>query len=61
MLCLTRYPGQDVWIGSAIRVRVLEARGPQVRLGIEAPPEFVILRQELRQEGAASTEQGSRR
>jgi carbon storage regulator len=43
MLVLSRKAGESITIGQNIRVTVLEIRsGNQVRLGIEAPPEFLI-------------------
>ncbi|OGP61700.1 MAG: hypothetical protein A2V67_12130 [Deltaproteobacteria bacterium RBG_13_61_14] len=47
MLILTRKIGQSIIINGHIRVTVQGIRGRQVRLGIEAPPEIPILRQEL--------------
>lgn len=47
MLILTRHLGQVIHIGDAITVTVLGIRSGQVRLGIEAPPDVQILREEL--------------
>ncbi len=47
MLILTRRIGEGVIIGDDVRVVVLEVRGKQVRLGIEAPIEVVVLRDEI--------------
>ena len=47
MLVVTRKPRQWITIGDNIRVFVIEVSGQQVRLGIEAPPEVVILRNEI--------------
>lgn len=47
MLILTRRIGEGVIIGDDVRVVVLEVRGKQVRLGIEAPLEVVVLRDEI--------------
>ena len=47
MLIVTRRVGEAVVIGEHIEVRVLEAHGRQVRLGIEAPASVVVLREEL--------------
>ena len=44
MLVLTRRLGEGIAIGSGIRVVVL---GIQVRLGIEAPPQTEIYRDEI--------------
>jgi flagellar assembly factor FliW len=47
LLILTRRIGEGVIIGDDVRVVVLEVRGKQVRLGIEAPHEVVVLRDEI--------------
>ena len=47
MLILTRKIGESIIIGDNIRVAVLEVRGRQIRLGIEAPPDIVVLREEI--------------
>jgi carbon storage regulator CsrA len=47
MLILTRKAGESLVIGESIRITVLEIRGKQVRLGVEAPPEVVVLREEI--------------
>lgn len=48
MLVLSRKLNQEIHIGENIVVRVLEIRGNQVRLGIVAPPEVPVLREEIR-------------
>ncbi|GIW42591.1 MAG: hypothetical protein KatS3mg076_3168 [Candidatus Binatia bacterium] len=52
MLVLTRKLGQSIRIGDSIRIQVVEVRGNQIRLGIEAPPEIRVLREELYQQVA---------
>lgn len=47
MLVLTRKTGEIIRIGDRITVRVLEARGSQVRIGIEAPDDVKIYREEI--------------
>jgi carbon storage regulator len=47
MLVLSRYQNESVIIDGNIRVTVLEVRGDRIRLGIEAPPEVPVLREEL--------------
>ena len=47
LLILTRRVGETIRIGNDIEVTVLEVRGKQVRIGIAAPDEVVILRKEL--------------
>jgi carbon storage regulator len=47
MLVLTRKSGEAINIGDDITVTVLEVRGNQVRLGIQAPLSIIIQRKEL--------------
>jgi len=47
MLILTRLPGQTLLIGDDIAIEVLGVQGQQVRLGLTAPRDVTILRQEL--------------
>ena len=47
MLILNRRPGEAILIGAGIRVVVLECDRRGVRLGIEAPGEVAILREEI--------------
>jgi flagellar assembly factor FliW len=49
MLILTRKIGESILVGDNIRLVVLEIRGRQIRLGIEAPPDIVVLREEIAQ------------
>jgi len=51
MLILTRKIGESIYIGDGrIKVVVVEVKGNQVRLGIEAPPEEKIYREEIYQQ-----------
>jgi carbon storage regulator CsrA len=47
MLILTRKAGESITIEGSIRVTIQAIRGHQVRLGIAAPAEIQIFRQEL--------------
>lgn len=47
MLILTRRVGEKVTIGDNITVTVLAVRGSQVRLGITAPKEVAVHREEI--------------
>ena len=49
MLILTRKIGEGIILGDDIRIAVLEIRGKQIRIGIDAPPEVVVLREEIYQ------------
>lgn len=47
MLVLTRKPGEKIIIAGNIVVEVLEVVGAKVRLGITAPEDVSIYRQEM--------------
>lgn len=47
MLVLTRRVGDSIIIGNDIVVTVLEVRSDQVRIGIEAPREVSVHREEV--------------
>ena len=47
MLVLTRRTNQSIVIGPDVTVTVLEIRGDQVRLGIRAPREVSVHREEI--------------
>ncbi len=49
MLILTRKVGECITIGDEIKIQVLEVKGKQVRIGIQAPKQFSIHRQEIYQ------------
>ncbi len=51
MLVLTRKEGEQIRIGDDIIITVVRSGGGRIRLGIEAPPDKVILRSELREQG----------
>jgi len=47
MLILTRKPGECIYIGDHIKVTVIEIKGNQIRIGIDAPRNFKIYREEI--------------
>ena len=47
MLILTRESGESITIGDDIKIQIIEIKGKQVRVGIEAPREYVIHREEV--------------
>lgn len=49
MLILTRKVGESVLIGDGIKVSVLAVKGNQVRVGIDAPKEVSVHREEVRE------------
>ena len=60
MLQLTRKPGEVIVIGEDVRVHVIQIAGGAVRVGIEAPRDVPIYREEIweavREENAAAAE-----
>ncbi len=47
MLILTRKLGEQITIGDDITITLLEVKGTQVKLGIEAPQDISIHRKEI--------------
>ncbi len=47
MLILSRRTGETICIGDGIDITVLEVKGNQVRLGITAPKEVSVHREEI--------------
>ena len=47
MLVLSRKERQRIKLGDSIVVTVVRVTGDKVRLGIEAPPDILVLREEL--------------
>lgn len=47
MLVLTRKAGESIVIGDDVVITVLEIKGGQVRLGVEAPREVTVHRMEV--------------
>ena len=47
MLVLTRKPGDGIVIGDDIVIKIIEMKGGGIRIGIEAPHDKKIYRQEV--------------
>lgn len=47
MLILTRKSGETITIGENIQIRVLAVKGGQVRIGIDAPRDISVNREEV--------------
>lgn len=47
MLVLTRKLGESIIIGDEIKITLLEIKGGQARLGIEAPQDTTVHREEV--------------
>ena len=50
MLVLSRKVGERILIGDEIRITVVRIAGGGVRLGVEAPKEMAVVRQELQEQ-----------
>ena len=48
MLVLTRRPNESFYVGENVTIKVLEVKGSQVKIGIEAPREIPILRDDVK-------------
>ncbi|HNX19400.1 MAG TPA: carbon storage regulator CsrA [Acidobacteriota bacterium] len=59
MLVLSRKIGQSLIIGNDVVVRLLEIRGQQVRLGVEAPADVSVVREELHRVVAAANQEAA--
>jgi len=59
MLILTRRVGETLKIGEDIEVTVLGLRGGQVRMGINAPRDVAVHREEILGRDAQDNETGS--
>jgi carbon storage regulator len=53
MLVLSRRENERIRLGKSIVVTVVRVSGDKVRLGIEAPPDVLVLREELEPRVAA--------
>jgi carbon storage regulator len=60
MLILTRRAGETVMIGSDVTITVLGVKGNQVRIGINAPKDVAVHREEIFQriQNEKAAEQG---
>ncbi|MBU2663088.1 carbon storage regulator CsrA [Actinoplanes bogorensis] len=59
MLVLTRRSGESVMIGNDVVITVLEARGDVIRLGIQAPRDVQVHREEVYRELQASNREAA--
>jgi len=46
MLILTRRPTETVMIGGSVTLTVLDIKGSRVRIGVDAPRDIIVMRQE---------------
>lgn len=60
MLVLTRKKGQKLIINDNIEITILESRGDSVKIGINAPREVSIFREEIYEEIKKANEQSQK-
>lgn len=58
MLILTRRVGETVMIGNDVTVTVLGVKGNQVRVGVNAPKEIAVHREEIYERIKREAQQG---
>lgn len=49
MLILTRKTGESLLVGDDVEITVLSVRGSQVKIGVNAPKDIAVHRQEIYQ------------
>jgi len=59
MLVLNRKKGETIIIGDNIRVTIADIQGDSVKVGIDAPQDIVILREEIQEAVKAANRQAS--
>ena len=60
MLILTRRPGEQIMIGDDIVVAVLGVKGNQARIGVKAPDNVKVNREEIHNLIKAKAERGNK-
>lgn len=60
MLVLSRRANQAIMIGPDVVIRVLDIRGDQVRIGVEAPRSVTVHREEVAAEIRQSNQEAAR-
>lgn len=58
MLILTRKVGESIMIGEDVEVKVLGLRAGQIKIGIEAPKDLKVHREEIYERTRAEQEDG---
>ncbi len=59
MLVLTRKAGEGIVIGDNITIKVIEVKGGGIRIGIDAPKEQKIYRQEVYEQISAENREAA--
>lgn len=50
MLVLARKPNQSIMIGDEIEIKIIEVKGDQIKVGIQAPRNIAVHRKEIYEE-----------
>ena len=58
MLLLTRKIGESIIIDGDIKITIADIQGNQIRIGIDAPKEVKVYREEIVERMKAETERG---
>lgn len=58
MLILTRKVGESIMIGDSVEVKVLGLRAGQIKIGIEAPKDLKVHREEIYERIQAEQDNG---
>ena len=56
MLVLSRKKSEKIKLGDSIEITVVRVCGNKVRLGIQAPPDVAVLREELQEANTPSSD-----
>ncbi|MDD3777498.1 MAG: carbon storage regulator CsrA [Actinomycetota bacterium] len=59
MLVLTRKINESIIIADNIEIRILEVKGEKVKIGVIAPKELTVLREELYREVSEQNKQAA--
>lgn len=47
MLILTRRPGESLYLGDHIKLKVLSVQGKQIKIGLDVPDDMTVYREEV--------------
>ena len=47
MLILTRRPGESLYLGDNIKIKILSVQGKQIKIGLEVPEDMTVYREEV--------------
>lgn len=47
MLILTRKPGESLYLGDNIKLKILSVQGKQIKIGLDVPDDMTVYREEV--------------